>query len=354
MTRSRRHAGVVVFAAWCAACAGVARGDELLVNKLPIHRVRVVDYNRGIVEYRTAAGDYERVKVAQVDMFVIDSVAGAEDFNAAEEFLLKDRPAQAVDRYEKALRTSRGIWADLAQVRLLIAADRAGLSEKAIRAAIAIIESDPETGALLLPTAAPASEDRTARRSLTRIDAALTETHGPARSLVELLRYQFLRALGDAEADQMAASIASLQLPSGFLTVRTAAIKTDALESLRRAGRHQEVIDAVNAMPAGLPVSMEADWLMMKADSQYAIATDEPGYFEAALTAMRVAIGYRNSEVSGRALLLAAKAHEDTGRRGDAVRLLRECLARDAVTESDKERARAALERLTGRGAKAS
>ena len=126
--------------------AEFASADELLVGERTIHRVQIIGYEAGMIEYRTKADKHNQVPLREVDFLMLDSASGMADLNKAEEYLLKGEPHQAVERYERALRATRGFWTEMVQVRLLIAANRAGLSEKAVRAFLTVAQRDPVAG----------------------------------------------------------------------------------------------------------------------------------------------------------------------------------------------------------------
>lgn len=325
-----------------------ARADELLIGQHAVHRVEIVGYEKGQLEYRAPNGAYHKVPVYEITFLTLDSISGVADFNAGEELLVKDRPAQAVERYERALRTLRGTWADLTQVRLLVAADRAGLFEKAVRATLSVAERDPVAAARLLPAALPAAPDRGTERSFERIRESLNGAlPAESRQIVELLQYAMLRKLGDPRADERAAQVARLRLPAALLTPRTVEIQGDALSVLLAAARYAEVLAAVDDLLTSAPASLAPRWLLLKAEALLGSAQTDDDYLGAALVAMRVGIEYADAPVGGEGLLVAARAHEATGRTDDAVRILRECLRRDAADQRTKDAARDMLARLT-------
>jgi tetratricopeptide (TPR) repeat protein len=326
--------------------AGGARADEFLRAGESIRRVQITGFSRGLVEYRLPSGANEKAPLLELEKFSIDSVTGLADFNSAEEFLSKNQPRQSVERYERAARSAQDFWVDLVQARLCQAADRAALSEKAIRAFLALAEHDPAAAAPLLPSALPTQSDPATQRALKRLDETASWPAGPSRALARMLHFEVLRRLNDPSAAEIAGEIARLEIPAELMSQRAAAVKDLALGTLLAAGRNDEVIRGVELMLTTAPPEFVPQWLLMEARALLASAHDNDGYLAAALPAMRVAIMHADTAASGDALLLAAEAHRRSGRQDDAARLLRECLRRTSVTEETKQKARDGLAQL--------
>jgi tetratricopeptide (TPR) repeat protein len=346
-------------ASLCAPLVGgllghAARADEILAGEQAIHRAEVVGYAAGQVEYRATDGKHAKMPVWVIDYLVIDSVANVADFNEAEEYLVKDQAAQAVGRYERALRGSSGYMADLAQVRLLMAADRAGAFEKAVRAFLTLTEKDPVAAANLFPESLPVEMSSASARNIAKIESVLADPAARGdRSLVEYLLYEARRKQTDTPVPalaNLAEAVAITQLPAELMTVRTAKVKAAAMEALMLAGRAEEIIAAIDASLVDLPVDLIPEFLLLKSRAMLSGAETYEGWMEAALPAMRAAIHYADTPAAGEGLLLAAEAHEKAGLVDDATRLLRRCLRLDSATENAKDRARQTLARLAAAG----
>jgi tetratricopeptide (TPR) repeat protein len=327
--------------------AASACADEFLREGEAIRRVQVIAVAAGQVEYRMPTGAFEKAPLTDCEGFVIDSITGMADFNAAEQFALKNQPRQAVERYERAARGAQSFWSDLVQARLCQAADRAGLYEKAVRAFLAVVERDPVTAAVLMPSALPTLPDPSAERTLKRLEEAAGKAPlDSAKTLIQLLRFDLLRRLKNPGAVELAAEIVALPMPAEVVTPRAAAAIDAAFELLIGAGRGSEAVAAIGPLQGKGPRDFQIRWLLLEAQGRLVAAQSDDDYLAAALSAMRVAILHAETAASGEGLILAAEAHRRSGRVDDAARLLRECLKRDSVTEETKQKARDALAAL--------
>jgi len=331
-----------------AAFPAPSRADELQVNGSSLHRVQVVGYARGEVEIVTATGERDLIPLHEIELMVLDSVTGVADFNQAEELMVKRQAAQAVERYERAVRAARGFWASMARVRLLAAADLAGNLEKTVRAWLDVLAEDPETAAVMLPQTKAQERTPANQRTLKRLENALDElTEEDARTLVALLHFDILRSISDRESNASATRVARQTLPAKLMTARTITVKLEALRTELSAGRYDDVLASVDAMIPDAPEAHLPELLLVKSRAQLMAARNDRERLRAALPALRVVIHFPNCSLAGEGLLLAADAHTGGGRSADAERLLRECLRRSGVPEQVKEQARAQLAALT-------
>ena len=323
------------------------RADELMVGEKTHRRVQIVSYEKGVVDFRKPNGTFDSVPVWDVDFFLIDSATGLADFNQAEEYLLKGQPAQAVERYERALRIAPEFWPEIAWARLLMAADRAGDTEQAIRAMVHVAANDAVIAAHLLPENLPPARNRDGERILGALDRAARESAGSdAGILVELVRYKTLAGMRDARAQELVERVALSPLPEALVTSRTMSIRLAGLDALIEQGGGKQVIEAINRTLPGVPREFLFDLLLLKSKALLASAGSQQDYYEAALPAMRVAIHGDDDQQVAEGLLLAARAHEQAGLTQDAARLLRECLRKENAAQATLDEARTALTRL--------
>jgi tetratricopeptide (TPR) repeat protein len=328
--------------------AAGSRADEIVVDGQSLHRVQVVGYADGALEIHTSGGETDRYPLRDVEYILLDSITGVADFNQAEELVVKREWAQAVERYERAVRASRGSWASMMRVRLLMAAQANGDLERAVRVWLEVAVEDPKTAADLLPDAESATRDPASRRTLKRLEKAL---EGPGESdvrrLVTLLYYDFLRAMADAGAPAAAHDVAKLRMPAAHMTARTLSIQLAALRAELAAKRYDDALVALDALIVDAPEPHLPDVLLLKARALLGTAQNERELLQAAMPAMRIVVHFPRSPAVGEGLLVAAEAHERTGRVTEAQRLLRECLRRGDVPDLVREEARLSLAKLS-------
>jgi len=323
------------------------RADELVVEGKTLHRAQVIGYSDGDIEIRTSSGETDRFPLTDVEFILLDSVTGVADFNQAEELMVKRQAAQAIERYERAVRAARGFWASMARVRLLMAADAAGDLERAVRVWLDVAAEDARTAADLLPHTEAGERDPASRRTQKRLEKALEEASGSeTRALILLVYYDFLQRTSDASAPTVAADVTRLNLPASLMTARTLAIQLAAFEAEAGAQHGDAVLTALETLIATAPEAHLPEVLLMKSRLLLATAKDTRGFMLAALPAMRVAIHFAGSPAAGEGLLLAAEAHQRCGRATDEELLLRECLRLKETPERVREAARARLAEL--------
>jgi hypothetical protein len=327
---------------------GSARADEILIGTEKRQQVEVVGFSAGLVEFRSAHRFPDELPISQIDYLFIDSVPAMQDFNEAEEYLLKQQPRQAVTRYTRALRSAGGFWQRLVRARLLMAADRAELLEKAVLAFLDLVRHDLAAAADLIPQSLPRQRSDAVQRTLRRIERAVhDQVESDARTAVELLSYALLRSLADPAADPLASKLAFRPLPARLRTQRAYAIKIDAIERILQTGQDAEAARAAEACVAQVPEAQLPRVLLLAARAQLAAASTEREWLAAATMAMRVVVHFPESGEAAAGLLLAAAAHEKLGHSADAVRLVRECRRNHQLTNRQKEQADQMLARLT-------
>lgn len=344
-------AGLLTGAACTAGAASAAQADEISVDGKTLQRVQVVGYEHGEVQIHTATGEQDRFPLRDVEYIVLDSVSGVADFNSAEELMVKREPAQAVERYERAVRAARGFWASMARVRLVMAADAAGDLERAVRAWLDVVAEDPATAAELLPQATPSPRDQANERTRKRLEKAMAEqSAGDAQTVTVLLYYDVLRRTEDPAARVAVQQVAESPLPVGLMTARTVGIKLAALRTQIDGEQAARAVAGLDGLIADAPEEFLPEILILKAQALLQTAQDERAYLRAALPAMRVVVHFPDHPLVGEGLLLAGEAHAAAGRKADAERLLRACLRHGDGSERVLEEARGKLAALAAEG----
>lgn len=357
-------------AGWAGCClvlllgvgAGVVRADQVVTGDANHPRVRVTGYERGRLVYRLPGGGVESTPVRDVQLIIIDTMAGFADFNDAEALVRQGTLREGIGRYDRARRHSEGFWSDLVTSRLLIACDRAGAIDKAVLNFIRVLEgrwSGPAAAAMLMPRFTVRDGDgpdgRVVARAVEMLDAASARTHDPsAAALLTLVRYALYRDTGDARAGAMTRAVAALVIPKAAGSDRAYAIQAAAiaavLSSATDGGPAPAVEDAMASLDRAIeacPDNVVADVLLLKGRTLLARARTREDVIRSSWPFMRVVIHMPSDPRVPRALVGAAEALERIDRRDKALDLLRACLAHPLLSDDTRALAEAAIGRLT-------
>lgn len=342
----------------CAATLGLvlafadsALAAEIIAGDLRHQRITIVDYKNGRVEFQTTQGITEQVAVWEIDQIVADETANGAEFNEAEEFLRRGDAGQAMIRYDRVLRSASGFWIRLTRARLLAAADGTNQFDKTARVFLDVLKDDPFAAAQLLPENLPTSASSAAQRGLQRLDEALGDVEDEqSRMLITLLRYAGLGAMNDSRHAKLSAELVGMRLPPELTSPRSIAIRMSAMQSQLEGGELAGIVEAIDAAIPTAPESALPQLLLLKSRTLFVVASTPEDYLAAALPAMRVAVHFADQPDAGEGLLLAARAHESSGRSADARNLLLECLRSPAATAETKEQVRAKLAEMGNSG----
>jgi len=330
-----------------------ARADEITTRGQHYRKIKIVDYAFGQIRFRRAAGELANVSVLDVQALLVDTAGGVSDLNQAEIYIDKGQPPQAVLRYERALRSTKGFWKELVRVRLLQACDQAGYLDKTVTQWLAVLKRDPALAAELLPGSIPPTRTRAVNRALSKIeDASAKTTDEAARRLMNLLLFSIHERLGDDAADGLAERIAASLLTGPLATVPAYGIKIDALGHLFGMKRVAQVLTGLDIALRDCPKGSMPELLLFKGEVLYATARGREDYIRSGWAFMRVPIHFPDDPLTAAALLGAARAHEKIGAPEKAAELLRECLAVKSSDAKTRAAAAKALERLTARESK--
>jgi hypothetical protein len=326
------------------------RGDEITTASEHLRKIKITDYVLGRIRFCRPAGEPGDVAVFQVRTLLIDSIGDVGDLNQAEIYIDQGETAQAVLRYERALRGVQGFWQDLARVRLLQACNRAGMPDKAVAQWLEVLKQDPACAAELLPDHLPPTRTHAVDRALSDLDAAATKTNDEtARRLVDVARYAIHCRLGDNEAGDLAERVAAQSLTGPAATAPAYAVKTDALRSVFQRRGAEAALAGLDPALTDAPETALPDLLLLKGDILFATARERTDYVRAGWAYLRVPIHFPHDPRAARGLWGAARVHEKLEAPELAVQLLRECLAVEGIDAATRTSAAEALQRLTAR-----
>lgn len=349
MPTSKRQ--YITNAAWLLAmvCAVAnAHADTMVVRGKTVTDIQIVGYSEGMIEYSTAQGDYDHFSILDVDSMEVDSIKRVAKLNAAEDYVKSDEPRKSIDAYESALLSARGFWSDLVRARLVQAADDARSFEKATRNWSKIAHRDAVTASWLLPRNLPSQPTHATRRILKRLERAIERSATlTERTLLETLRFSTLESMDDPAARVLAAPLMGLIVKTKVFAPRTIDAFTNAGDLLIRNADQAHVQQQVEKAIIEMPQALLPQILLLKSRVQLASAVTPEEYLAAALPAMRVVIHFPKHPLAGDGLILAARAHEASGRASQAKRLLQACIATDQATAKTKDEAANLLKRLT-------
>ena len=324
-----------------------AIADQIVIGEVNYPRVRVVALDKGVVQFRLADGAERIAWLSDIDMLVVDSIAGFANFNEAERYLKDGSPGKAIVRYERALRAGKGFWTDLIASRLVVACDRAGHIDRATLNFIRVARG-PHTGvsaaARVIPSHCPEKRDASVVRAIEHLDTAIVQSGNDVRSLLfRLLRYEILRSCADQRTSAERIAVAGLAIPEELRCRRVYAIRLEAITRLLHAGASSIDLASMDRDIADCPESVLPGFLLLKGKALLETASTRDDVIRASWPLMRVVIHMPHSAEAAEALYYAAGALERLGRPDKAARLLEECLEHQGL---DPETRRLALEAM--------
>jgi len=341
---------VALFSAWMAAVPSGALADRIVSTESVLKRIKIVDLDGARVAYRTPAGELRFIPLGHVESLRVDTVAALADLNEGEQLAEQGKTAQAVTRYERAVRLSSGFWQRLIRARLILVARRANRMDLLVDQVIALLD-DEAAGAPLVATllpdslsgADPRGIDRSLRRINEKIDVVDSQS---ARVVLETLRFVVVDGSSPKRAAAFAKSLVRQPIPLSIATRAVYRVRAAALTLLIADGETPLVLREVNADLLSAPKDVLPEALVVKARALLATAQSASDRIRAGLAAMRVVSHYRTDSRVPEALFITARVHELIGRPATAIQLLDECIANPRISEPLRERATAAIDRL--------
>lgn len=330
--------------------AATAFADQLTVQGLHYAGARVVNFNGGRVEFRTAGGEMRHAEIAQVDILLVERGEAFADFNQAERYASGGEWGNALLRYKRAARVSEGIWSDVIAARMLTAADRAKRIDEAAAAYLRVVRAEtagPAAALALFPRNLPTLRDAATARALQQLDDAVAANPGAEQRLaIDLLGYEILRGLRDPLAAQVGLRLTDGEVPAALRGDRVYASILSALDARLTSAAPPEALAALNRALTDCPTDALPDFLLLKGRVLLRAANSRAELIRASWPFLRVATHMAEDPRAAEGLLGAAKCLERLGRKDKATELLRECLAHRTISEATTKLAKAELERL--------
>jgi tetratricopeptide (TPR) repeat protein len=270
----------------------LAAADSVFVGTLERKNVTIKEL-RGdslIFEINGRDADTQASKVTRLVVLTEQPLTQAEEAYASAKW------DQAVDSYQKALRTTTKPWVkDWSAMRLIDAANKSGRFDAAVAAYIQMLIKDPSAAAGMKPTL-PDSKSSYLDTAVKDVNTALGDsklTPDQRRALlgflIELQQTRKDASGEDAAYEQLA------KVPGGDAND----LNTKRVLARRRISVAQRALDAKNprqaiddieaAKPNIVDPAQQADALFILAEARYALAGTDPGALkDAALAFMRV------------------------------------------------------------------
>lgn len=329
-----------------------AWADQLVTGTRNYPNGSIVGFERGIVLYqpRGPGGSEVRAAVEDVTQLVVDRGGAFDDFNQAERFFADKQPQRAVIRYRRFFRLADGFWSDLTTARLALACDAANQLDEATGYVLRLLrrgEEAVQTAIHVMPDALPQTFDKRAVRAVHDIDAALEKDPDDSmRAVLELLRYDILRATGHGDVAKAAARVAELAIPPRAYLSRTCGIQLRALASVIQDHATGAVVPGLNRVIENCPENALAEALLLKGRVLLSRASTREEIIRAAWPFLRIPIHFPDDPLAPDGLYGAALALERLERPNKALALLEECARHPRISPETRRRVDVARERL--------
>lgn len=328
------------------------RADQVVVPSQNYAGATILGLHEGRLRFRVNGEQVVEVPLGTVQTVVVDRAPFADDFNEAETLLAKGEAEKAAGRYERALRLSADFWSDVVVARLVAAHDRAGHLDEAADYFVRLATSEfagAQTAAHLFPTNTPPARNTRYTRAIHVLDSALgMKLTDGQRLVIELLRYELFRRLGDQRAGEAAGRIAALALPEYVASGAACEILSSALRTAMLGASGSAGFATLDQAIDRCPEDRLAVLLLVKGDVLLARARTREEIIRASWPYLRVAIHMPDDPRAPEALLRTAEAVGRIGNKERAAKLLAECAAHPQATEEIKRKAQEAAARIGG------
>jgi len=326
------------------------RADQITTESESHLGAKVIGLEGADLRFRTADGRLVTARIDEIKLILVDRGGAFDDFNQAERFFADGEPERAIIRYRRSLRLSEGFWEAVVLSRLVLACDAAGHLDTATLNLVRVLESrwaGPAAAARLMPRTVPTPPGRRVSRALERLNTTIPLTLDEAsRSLLEILRYEILRQIGDDRAGQMARHIATMSIPPEARSQRVYETHLYALRAALGDGVAPELLDGLDRAVRDCPDEALPGLMLLKGEALMTTATTHEDIIRASWPFLRVAIHFPDDPLAADGLYRAALALERLGREDKAMELLEECLGHERVTDPTRKLAESARLRL--------
>ena len=332
------------------AAGSAAVADQVVIAGRSRPGVKIVAFNRGLLQFRTADGALEQAWISEIDFLNVELGGPFADFNEAERYLAKGQAEAALVRYRRAQKTTEDFWPDFIEARMLRACDRPSLIDQAAASMVRMVRaqhSGPPSAARLIPAAIPQQRDAKVVQALDTLDSALAKNPGEDQRLpLEWFRYELLRRTGDARVSQNARTVALWDVPASMRCERVYAIQLEALIATTSGVVGADELKALDTFVRHCPDTLLPTALVLKGQTLLREAKSREDVIRAGWPFLRVVIHMPDDAFAADGLLGTAQVYERLEQNDKAVRLLEESLEHKKITDEARKKAETALARL--------
>jgi tetratricopeptide (TPR) repeat protein len=349
-----------VLLAVAALAPSLSRADTVTLRSGKLDRlVKIRDVREGRLHYRPTAGGEVSHRLPEIRLVEVPRL---DDLNAAEGDFDAGRYAEAIRRYQVFLGGARPRWQKRwARYRLLRAYDELGEFAKVVEQYCQLVTYMPESVDMLMPKNWPDPSSTFYADALAVLDQARRQPASEATAealdrLSRRIKFKIkdhtpaVEVSPQASSDSEALEPETESEPLDPQIAKRLALIEEAFD--RRAyGRAVELADEVL-----MDVDREraAAVLLLRGKALFNLARSADGYYEAALSLMRVVIHLPDTESAGESAYYAALCMERSGNIPAAQRLLKEAESLAGRDEDLKRHIGLSLkrvqERMGGRG----
>lgn len=327
------------------------QADQVVVGDDNYPGATITTFRDGRLKFLVDHNKARTAWVSDVDRIIVVGRGGPfADFNQAEQYRSEGEPDRAIERYIRAKRQMDGFWPELISVRLLMAYQEAGRYGRAVQSFIDVVgasDSGPAIVARLLPDRLPGKRSDETTRAIRQLEQVIARSkEGGEKSLLELLYYQSLVALGDERAAQVAQRVAALAFPKEARTPQVYEVVLSAVTDLLTGELEATKLELLDQAIALCPDEVLPSFLLLKGRTLLRAAGTQEELIRAGWAFMRVVAHMRSDPRAAEGLLGAGLVLERMDETRKAIALLEECVAHRRVDASTKEAAQSALDRL--------
>jgi hypothetical protein len=348
-------------ARWTSTCVGLAcalaatgatRGDDVVIGKRNLTRVRIVGLSRAGLDVRMEDGNLRSLPLYQIDLIQVDRGAAFADFNQAERMRAEGRAAQSIARYRRAMRLTEGFWSEVIPARLLRAADQAGELAMAANMFVRVVQgrmTGPATAVRMFPTNVPDKRNGEVAAALDALNGALAgDVDDAQRAVLSVFRYRILHRIGASENPREARRVAQLSIPEPVRAPPVFRAVSDALSLLvQQKAPPSDILTLIDHAIRDCTEDALPALLLLKGAVLKGQARSDDDWIRASWPFLRVVIHFPGDPRVAEAYYGAAAALEKAGRSDYAISLLHKCVESHAAPETVVQSARTMLTRLT-------
>jgi tetratricopeptide (TPR) repeat protein len=189
-------ATTALLAAALALGPTLARADDINAGGVPFKNITIQKVDGDKLVYRTVSGQTNEKQITdKMKLTVTDEP----NLTMAEDAFLAGKWSDAVDGYQKAMRSSAKPWVkDFAAIRLLAAGEKSERFDAVVAAYLHVLEKDPKTAKEMKITYPSDPNNSYLKTAATQVQAAIDAEKDPAKSIsLKVFRMNVAQAMKD-------------------------------------------------------------------------------------------------------------------------------------------------------------